>query len=322
MVFYPHEDGIRIITRAKCGSTEQLYLQRFNLAGAALGAVQHLSPACSGGSSSVVGSATAVGEDNFMLTYSCQRNSVSFDQYVVTVSPDGHVISELLYENHSSQYTYKLAWNATAGAFGLVRRGRFQRFDADGETIGGPVQISEHIIDIIDIIDGDWIIIHSVHNTRAGRCTKVSATGNVLCNDKNLGEVIAGIFNPNQIIRTNYSWNSTSTLRIRRSEVDWDTCSTISSSSELAPRNNGPHNQGNYIYNTVDIDKDLAALLYKTKDSLIVAAFRMQGNLEIVAESSVVGHKDLKGASMRIWNNELLVGAVSGGRAKIFVSDI
>lgn len=321
MVFDAGGGKLQHFVQANCGSRQHVYSFQTNYDGTAASAPVTLTAQCNTGSTGAETFEADKGADGYLIAYVCYVDTSHRNLRMVAVDSSGAATGDTLFENAydssvsgTNHKPFKIAWNATAGSYGLARNDKFQRFSAVGVAQGGPVTIGgSSFVAGISVDGGNWIFTTGINQSA---CYKVSSSGTLLCNGTSLGWLTFPIAGNSSFMVNNYYRNKLQLLAFNASN-----CSTTDADDGIAPVNELDNNS-NGIFEAEMLTAKFAAVLYRSDpDKLVAAIISADDKFSIESESPITQYQtSLDSAHLAVINGRIYTDYTKDGKAYVSYS--
>lgn len=246
-----------------------------------------------------------------LAVYQCQaQSSYSYDIKAIPISTSGTPGTAISYTNFSTNsysiYHEHVVWNSTAQVFGMAMYGKFQRFDQNGNPVGGAVTLSNgKIVDLI-VSNGSWYALSSSSSDSpydSTYCTVLSSSGVSLANGVALSNSYAARLDSDL-----FSISSAGPYAINSANVS-QVCARDTSSNNVDLSGSV---QVRRLLNIIKLSSSFGASLFTmgtstSSTTLNLSVFSRSDVLSIISTSSVANITSMNYAHASVINNKLFV---------------
>jgi len=303
---------LRHFVLANCGARSSVYTFKTSYVGTGATTPVNLSSDCASGVTGVRSFNVDKGASSYLVLYVCNPSGGTTSTKVLALADDGTPGTVREYETMETG-GYQMAWNSTAGTYGVTKTGRFQRFNESGIAAGGSIVIANNNKGSF-VSNGNWIVIADKGSGLG--CSKISSSGTLQCDQavvtsdsRYFGGGLTGS-SPRVIGVDSYGrWGSYSiNLASCVGTLDFDYV-TATNEPVVFSSLYGAFYISNYRkgYGAPALSETIGTYLYKSSESLIFATFDLAGS-KIYSEAAVTGYRTaLNTASIKIIQNKLYV---------------
>jgi hypothetical protein len=317
--------SLMVFFQGDCGSGDQAYVRQASYNGDQLGALQLLSDTCADHEWGIDYLEATRGIDNFMTVFSCLEEDTTYRTCTRMVGASGALGDEQIFESFLKDdywsrkwlfpnMSYFIKWNPAASAYGLARKGRFQRFDSDGKQVGGSVLAASNRdgVSSLGVAGANWYIFSSGRSVQNNHtyCSKISPVGMKGCDEVQLnGSGIRLIGSKSVSSLNRYDDHILSTF-------NGETCTT-SKSTSLGKQDDGVL----VVFGAAQLTPEVAASLVQTKnDTLSVTYFSLTGTKEMLGSIAVENAKVVGSATIDKISDRIVIDYVVGGKGAMILS--
>ena len=226
------DSGIRLLVKANCDITQQLYTLELDLEGVPKGSLVLVSQICKDARAPVGSFDVGMGANKVLAVFACDYNpnsyySKDYRLYARSMTSSGTLGEQVSIETTVIQYgtlTISLKYNDQAKAFGLSYLNRFQRLSEAGAKLGGVIATGYDNGFLLSA-NGSWVVLKT---QQGGQCSRISSVGILECNQKTISSLDRQFTSGGRALSFAYDWDKTPVKSIA---INPDNCTETLSTS-------------------------------------------------------------------------------------------
>jgi len=317
----PAGQGILGVVIANCGGAHQAYSIPLTGDGVATGKPTLISTSCQESRSTVSQLVSEAGANGFAVSFLCETPMGVYQRGMSFLNGSGQVITSFLlpktYSKEKGAKPVLFAFNPVAAAYGVATDLVFQRYNEQGQSLGGAISVPAsygYPITSVQSGQGYWTVLESSgYGTTS--CSKVSPVGTLECSKLPL----ASITGP--VVSINAGATIATAIGKESDTISYASFNPVACALTTAPSKGQVAGVIDDYYGSASFDARTIAFLYSDSKSNLVVAFLNTTEGKILSTSKAMATTKISTGNIFSHNHKLYVAVAANNDALLIVGN-